>query len=214
MDLGGFIVEKLAELSGKWKGVELKSIESVVLSKNSVASEFNSKETSLLQKGKEVKISDMEEVSSLPFVPNGTVVRFYYKQPRMRKPSFQDFYFLWEKTTEEKTIPVIVLKHKEKESRYLASSMDFGDWEDPDLDVKLDEIECAYMIWREDLSVLDETDVEEVKKFSAFHKQYMIDKFGKDAIVSFDMEEILKVYVPVNIEIPYEKFKLAKSLNE
>ena len=114
----------------------------------------------------------------------------------------------------EKMVPVIVLKNKTKNNRYLASHMDFGDWKDPDLDVTFDEIECAYMIWREDLSVPDESDVEEVRKFSEIHKKYMIDKFGEDAIVTFDFDEILKVYEPENIEIPYEKFEVAKDLNE
>lgn len=114
----------------------------------------------------------------------------------------------------EKMVPVIVLKNKTKNNRYLASHMDSGDWEDPDLDVKIDEIECAYMIWRDDLSVPNESNVEEVRKFSEIYKKHMIDKFGEDAIISFDFEEILKVYDPVNIEIPYEKFEIAKDINE
>ncbi|WP_108669531.1 hypothetical protein [Peribacillus acanthi] len=114
----------------------------------------------------------------------------------------------------EKMVPVIVLKNKNKDNRYLASHMDFGDWDDPDLDVTSDEIECAYMIWRSDLSTPNESDVEEVKRFSEIHKKYMIDKFGEDATVTFDFEEILKVYEPVNIEISYEKFEVAKDLNE
>lgn len=114
----------------------------------------------------------------------------------------------------ENMVPVIVLKNKNKDNRYLASHMDFGDWEDPDLDVTFDNIDCAYMIWREDLSLPDASDVEEVRKFSEIHKKYMIDKFGEDAFVSFDFEEILKVYEPQNIEISYGTFEIAKDLNE
>lgn len=114
----------------------------------------------------------------------------------------------------ENMVPVIVLKNKTKDNRYLASHMDFGDWEDPDLDVTFDNIDCAYMIWRDDLSVPDALDVEEVRKFSEIHKKYMLDKFGEDTFVSFDFEEILKVYEPKNVEIPYGTFEIAKDLNE
>ncbi|XQY90661.1 hypothetical protein ACNRWW_14135 [Metabacillus sp. HB246100] len=119
-----------------------------------------------------------------------------------------------ERRNETSIVPVIVLKNKSKEDRYLASHMDFGDWEDPDLDVKLNEVECAYMIWRKDLSVPNEVDVENVKKESEELKKFMIKKFGDAAFVSFDFEEILKVYEPINIEISYEKFEIAKDLNE
>lgn len=96
MDLGNFIMDKSVELKEQYNHVELRSIENVVLSKNSVASEFLAKETPLLQKGKEVNLSAMGEVSSIPFVPNGTLVRFNVKLPRKRKPLFKDFYFLWD----------------------------------------------------------------------------------------------------------------------
>jgi len=46
------------------------------------------------------------------------------------------------------------------------------------------------------------------------HKKNMIEKFGTDAFVSFDIEEILKEYEPKNIGIPLGKFEIAKSLNE
>jgi hypothetical protein len=95
MDLGNFIMEKSVELKEKYNHIELKSIESVVLSKNSVSSDFLTKETPLLQEGKEIDLSEMSEVSSTPFVPNGTIVRFYVKLPKKRKPISKDFYFLW-----------------------------------------------------------------------------------------------------------------------
>lgn len=95
MDLGNFVADKLVKLTDEYKDVELKSLESVVLSKNSVTSEFAAKETPLLQEGAEVNLSEVEEVSSIPFVPNGTLVRFNVKLPRKRKPTYKDFYFLW-----------------------------------------------------------------------------------------------------------------------
>jgi hypothetical protein len=95
MDLGNFIMDKSVELKEQYSQVELKSIENVVLGKNSVSSEFLAKKTPLLQEGREIDLSEIEKVSSIPFVPNGTLVRFYVKLPRKRKPIFKDFYFLW-----------------------------------------------------------------------------------------------------------------------
>lgn len=44
------------------------------------------------------------------------------------------------------------------------------------------------------------------------HKRHMKEKFGEDAFISLDFEEVLIFYVPVNIEIPFEKFKVARDL--
>lgn len=95
MDLGSFVTDKLVELKDQYKDVKLDSLESVVLSKNSVTSEFSAKETDLFQKGKEVNLSEVEEVPSIPFVPNGTLVRFNVKLHRKRKYTSKGFYFLW-----------------------------------------------------------------------------------------------------------------------
>lgn len=109
-------------------------------------------------------------------------------------------------------IPVIAFKNKTKVDRYLAASMDVGDWEDADLDVSSIEIENAFMIWRKDLTKPTEQDLENVKADSAAHKKYMIKKFGPDAMVSFDMEEILKIYEPVYLEITNEQYEHVLSL--
>ncbi|MCM0626495.1 hypothetical protein M5J14_18530 [Lysinibacillus sp. OL1_EC] len=37
------------------------------------------------------------------------------------------------------TVPVIVLKHKEKEGRYLAADIDVADFSDPDGDITMDD---------------------------------------------------------------------------
>lgn len=100
-----------------------------------------------------------------------------------------------------KKIPVIAFKNKSKESRYLAASMDVGDWSDEDLDVSVEDIENAFMIWKNDLSNPSDQDVEVLKAESAAHKKIMREKFGPDAMVTLDMEEILKFYEPVHLEI-------------
>lgn len=107
-------------------------------------------------------------------------------------------------------IPVIALKNKSKENRFLAANMDVGDWDDLELDVALDDIGNAFLIWRKDLEKPTEEDLENVKQGSIQHKKYMIEKYGKDAIVSFDVEEWLKYYEPIHLEITEEQFEIAK----
>lgn len=111
-------------------------------------------------------------------------------------------------------IPVIALKNKLKENRFLAANMDVGDWEDPDLDVAIDDIGNAFLIWRKDLTKPTDEDLENVKEASARHKKYMFDKFGENAIVSYDVEEWLKHYDPVDLEITKEQFEQAKEIAE
>jgi len=107
-------------------------------------------------------------------------------------------------------IPVIALKNKSKENRFLAASMDVGDWDDPELDVALVDIGNAFLIWRKDLTQPTDEDLENVKEGSIQHKKYMVEKFGEDAIVSFDVEEWLKHYEPIHLEITEEQFEIAK----
>lgn len=96
MELYTFVMEKTLELKDKYSFAELDSLESVVLSKNSVSQEFNSKKTPLTRKGSEVSLSTLEDLHSIGFTPNGTLVRFAVKLPRKRKTIKVDFYFLWE----------------------------------------------------------------------------------------------------------------------
>jgi hypothetical protein len=109
-------------------------------------------------------------------------------------------------------IPVMVLKNKSKEDRYLAASMDVGDWSDEDLDLKIDEIENAFMVWRKDLSKPTDQDLEQLKKESAAHKKFMIEKFGDDALISYDVEKWLEYYEPIHLEITEEQFEHARDL--
>jgi hypothetical protein len=109
-------------------------------------------------------------------------------------------------------IPVIVFKNKSKEGRYLAASIDVGDWSDEDLDISIDDIENAFMIWRKDLSKPNEQDIEQLKDESEAYKKMMVEKFGEDAIISFDVEKWLQLYEPVNLEITKEQFEHAIDL--
>jgi hypothetical protein len=107
-------------------------------------------------------------------------------------------------------IPVIALKNKSKENRFLAANMDVGDWDDPELDVALDDIENAFLIWKYDLTQPTDEALNVLKEESARHKKYMIDKFGDNAMVSFDVEEWLKYYEPIHLEITEEQLDKAK----
>ncbi|WP_077623824.1 hypothetical protein [Sediminibacillus massiliensis] len=109
-------------------------------------------------------------------------------------------------------IPVIAFKNKSKDERYLAASMDVGDWSDEELDVSINEIENAMMIWREDLSKPDEQDVDNLITLSEAHKKFLKDKFGDDAYVSFDVKAWLEIYEPINLDITSEQFEHAFDL--
>ncbi|TKI65592.1 hypothetical protein FC756_16210 [Lysinibacillus mangiferihumi] len=111
------------------------------------------------------------------------------------------------------SVPVIVLKHRGKEGRYLANDIECIDWSDPDGDVTMDDIESAFIIVRNDHTRPDLTDVENVRAESAAHKKYMIERFGEDASISFDVDKWLETYEPINIDIPADKFNKACILN-
>lgn len=107
-------------------------------------------------------------------------------------------------------IPVMAFKNKSKENRFLALSIDHGDFNDPELDVSLDNVEDAFLIYREDLTKPTDKDLDNVKAESEAHKKYLLDKFGENAFSSFDVEEWLKHYDPVHLEITQEQFEMAK----
>lgn len=112
-----------------------------------------------------------------------------------------------------KKVPVIVFQNKENKDRYLASSMDVGDWEDENLDITIDEIENAFMIWHANLQKLDMDEaIQEQIKHSRAYKKAMIDKFGENAIVTYDVEGWLEMYDPVHFEITIEQFEHARNL--
>ena len=97
MILNDFIKMKEEELSKDYRKVEFKFVEDVVLSTNSVSRNFSSeKSKQLTVEGREAKLSELGETSSIPFVPNGSLVVFEYVPPRKRKPIKKDYYFLWE----------------------------------------------------------------------------------------------------------------------
>ena len=111
------------------------------------------------------------------------------------------------------TIPVIVLKHRIKEGRNLAADIEVADFSDPDGDITMDDIESAFIIVRNDRTKPDFTDVENVRAESAVHKKYMIERYGEDASVSFDVDKWLEDYDPINIDMPVDKFNLACEAN-
>lgn len=111
------------------------------------------------------------------------------------------------------TVPVIVLKHKEKEGRYLAASIEVADFSDPDGDITMDDIQDAFIIVRNDRSKPDLTDVENTRIQSEIHKNYIFEEYGSDATVSFDFEKWLKTYDPINIDMPVDEFNLACEAN-
>ena len=95
MKLEQFINERTSELESQYRKVEFNFAQNVLLGKNSVSSEFISTDTALEQEGIEANLSELEYASSVPFIPNGTLVRFNVTLPRKRKPMFKDYYFLW-----------------------------------------------------------------------------------------------------------------------
>ncbi|MEN2465935.1 hypothetical protein [Ornithinibacillus sp. JPR2-1] len=110
-------------------------------------------------------------------------------------------------------VPVIVFQNKENKDRYLANGPENGDWSDENLDVLMEDIECAFMIWRDDFESPGDKDLEELKQTSINHKKTMRERFGDDAVINFDVEEWLKHYTPVNIEITQEQFDKARELD-
>lgn len=112
------------------------------------------------------------------------------------------------------SIPVIVLKHRGKEGRYLASDVECLDWSDPDGDVTMDDIENAFIIVRKNRTKPDLTDVENTRIQSEAHKSFIFEEYGSGATVSFDFEKWLEDYEPVNIDMPVDKFNEACISND
>ncbi|SDD27876.1 hypothetical protein SAMN02799630_02855 [Paenibacillus sp. UNCCL117] len=111
-------------------------------------------------------------------------------------------------------VPVMVLRNKSNPDRYLAASMDVGDWDDENLDVTLNDIQNAYMVVRKDLSRPTAADFEEHKALHAKWKQVLIEKYGENACISLDFEGVCEHYEPVNIEITQDQYNYSKDLAE
>ncbi|WYP24769.1 hypothetical protein NSQ54_10510 [Alkalihalobacillus sp. FSL W8-0930] len=112
-----------------------------------------------------------------------------------------------------RNVPVIVFKNKSRDDRYLASSMDEGDCNDENLDISLDNIQSGFMLWRPDLQTPpDQSDVESLRAGSEALKKHVRDRYGSDSAVSFDVENWLKYYDPVNIVVTRDQFDYAKQL--
>lgn len=111
------------------------------------------------------------------------------------------------------SVPVIVLKHRNKDGRYLASEIELADFDDPDGDVLMDDIENAFIIVRNDRQKPGQVDIDDVVAHSEAHKAYMIKTYGPDAMVSYDVKKWLETYESVNIDMPTDKFNQAAELN-
>ena len=111
-------------------------------------------------------------------------------------------------------IPVMVLRNKTNPDRYLAASVEVGDWKNENLDVTMEDIQNAYMITRNDLTPPMPEDFEEHKEVHAKHKRLLIERFGENACISLDFEGVCESYEPINIEITLEQYEYAKELME
>ncbi|KAB8139286.1 hypothetical protein F9U64_01285 [Gracilibacillus oryzae] len=110
-------------------------------------------------------------------------------------------------------IPVIAFKNKAKEDRYLANGPDAGDWDDEELDVHIDDIQNAFLIWRIDKTKPTQEDLENIIKESREHKQNMIERFGDASLISYDVEKWLEDYEAAWIEITKEQLEASKEWN-
>lgn len=112
------------------------------------------------------------------------------------------------------TVPVIVLKHKEKEGRYLTADIDVADFSDPDGDITMEDIQDAFIIVRNDRQKPGQLEIDDVLAHSEAHKAYMRGNHGDKAFISYDVAKWLETYEPVNIDMPVDKFNEAAYAND
>ncbi|MBU5672702.1 hypothetical protein [Paenibacillus brevis] len=111
-------------------------------------------------------------------------------------------------------VPVMALRNKKEPDRYLAASPDVGDWSHERLDVTIDDIECAYLIARKDLTQPTLEDFEEQKRWHAAHKQIMIAEYGQDAIIGLDFEDVCENYEPAFLGITRKQYREAFEIQQ
>lgn len=111
-------------------------------------------------------------------------------------------------------VPVMVLRNKSNPERYLAASVDVGDWEDENLDVTFKEIENAYIIARKDGVTPTPEDFDEHRELHRKIKEVLSEKFGPDAFISLDFEGACEHYDPVIVHITLEQLEYARKLME
>jgi len=112
------------------------------------------------------------------------------------------------------TIPVIVLKHRGKEGRYLVADIEVADCNDIDGDVTMDDIQNAFIIVRNDRQKPGQPEIDEVVAHSEAHKAYMRKHYGDKAVISYDVAKWLETYEPVHIDMPVDKFNEAAYTND
>lgn len=111
-------------------------------------------------------------------------------------------------------VPVIVMRNKTNPSRYLAAGLEYGDWDDENLDVTMEDIKNAYMIIRKDLSVPTKEDFIAHKNAEISIKNKLREQFGDGFFISLDFEKACEAYDPVNIEITKEQYDYAVEIME
>lgn len=78
-----------------------------------------------------------------------------------------------------------LFERRGKKGRYLAKDIDVGfDYGDVDFDVP----------YQHAMKFKDRAEVSEYIKSMRFHKEMMIDKYGNDAIISLDIDKVLKKF--------------------
>lgn len=103
-------------------------------------------------------------------------------------------------------IPVMLLKNKNKDDRFLAISIEHADFTDPDGDVLLDDIVNAHVIHRADNQPPTEKDIDEILVASNAYIEKMHALFGPDAFISLDFSEVLEKYEPFSTEVDFATF--------
>ena len=116
---------------------------------------------------------------------------------------------------DSKTVDVIVFENRENKGRYLALSMEYGDFGDENLDNAFEDIENCFMLWKKDLTKPDiEESMKEFKKQSDRTKEIMKERFGDNFFLSIDYDKIIKMYEPKIVTISHEQFEIAKNMEE
>ncbi|MFF5993688.1 hypothetical protein AAGS61_02885 [Lysinibacillus sp. KU-BSD001] len=111
-------------------------------------------------------------------------------------------------------IPVMLLKNKENEGRFLAASIEHQDFNDPNGDVTIDSVANAYVIHRKDHKAPTKEDIDEILKESDAYVAKMIELYGPGALISYNFRNWLDKYELYNHEVDLATFNLISFENE
>lgn len=107
-------------------------------------------------------------------------------------------------------VPAIAFRNKYDHDKYLAASIEFGDWSDKNLDVTFENIHRAYLIVRKDLRIPTDEDLKNHIRYHQEFKRLMVERHGESAFVSIDFDEIMKHYEPVGVSLTKEQYEKVK----